>query len=130
MFGGGNAGGQITTSVSAGPVVGEVVDEYGTIRARDEPPRTAGPELSAFVEKMAASQAPPQNVTEDGYKVSSGPLSAGATLVRKFGSLLGGVGMSGGMSEGGAGTGVRVGLNGDGGAGGGGLSGLGGLRVF
>ncbi|KAJ3473186.1 hypothetical protein NLI96_g13097 [Meripilus lineatus] len=62
MFGGGNAGGQITTSVSAGPVVGEVVDEYGTIRPREvgEPPRTAGPELSAFAAQMEMGVMRPQ----------------------------------------------------------------------
>ena len=81
---------------STGPVVGEAVDEYGTIRAKEmEPPRTAGPELSAFAEKMDASPSAPPSTTITGaaeeYK-GAGPLSAGASLVRKFGSLLGGAG--------------------------------------
>ncbi|TCD61589.1 serine/threonine-protein kinase KIN2 [Steccherinum ochraceum] len=65
--------------------VEETVDEYGTIRSNDadEPPRTAGPELRAFAQQMDKADHP------DDYKPSA-PMSAGATLVRKFGSLLGG----------------------------------------
>ncbi|THH32748.1 hypothetical protein EUX98_g1453 [Antrodiella citrinella] len=65
--------------------VEESVDEYGAIRPNDaeEPPRTAGPELSSFAERKEPQDSP------DDYR-SSQPLSAGATLVRKFGSLLGG----------------------------------------
>lgn len=67
-----------------GPVE-EAVDEHGAITRNDgpEPPRTAGPELSAFAEQMETQDHP------DDYRPSA-PMSAGATLVRKFGSLLGG----------------------------------------
>jgi serine/threonine protein kinase KIN1/2 len=55
------------------------VDEHGVQRHDvSEPPRTAGPELSSFAEQM-----------EDQHD-DRPPMSAGATLVRKFGSLLGG----------------------------------------
>ncbi|KAI0084545.1 hypothetical protein BDY19DRAFT_898273 [Irpex rosettiformis] len=58
-------------------------DEYGNVqRDLHEPPRTAGPELTTFPEQ-AEEQDP-----VDELKVP--PMSAGATLVRKFGSLLGG----------------------------------------
>lgn len=59
-----------------------IVDEHGVQRHDiSEPPRTAGPELSSFAEQMEERE---QN---DELR---GPISAGATLVRKFGSLLGG----------------------------------------
>ncbi|KAH8105209.1 Pkinase-domain-containing protein [Cristinia sonorae] len=66
--------------------VEEVVDEHGAINRNDleEPPRTAGPELSAFAEQMETQDHP------DDYRTP--PMSAGATLVRKFGSLLAGGG--------------------------------------
>lgn len=58
------------------------VDEHGVHRHDiSEPPRTAGPELSSFAEQMETRE---QN---DEYRP---PMSAGASLVRKFGSLLGG----------------------------------------
>ena len=58
------------------------VDEHGMQRHDfSEPPRTAGPELTAFVEQMGSRE---QN---DDLRP---PMSAGANLVRKFGSLLGG----------------------------------------
>ncbi|CDO69735.1 hypothetical protein BN946_scf184697.g7 [Trametes cinnabarina] len=72
---------------------GEEVSEHGTVRARRdvlEPPRTAGPEFGTFSEKM---DTPRENA---GDKVAEEEprtpimLSAGASLVRKFGSLLGG----------------------------------------
>ncbi len=70
MFGGGG-----------GPQNG--VDEYGNAqRDPHEPPRTAGPELTTFPEQLEEQEA------IDELKVP--PMSAGATLVRKFGSLLGG----------------------------------------
>lgn len=47
-------------------------------------PRTAGPEVSEFA---AAKE---RIVGEDERGVSDGPLSAGATLVKRFGTLLGG----------------------------------------
>jgi len=61
----------------------DVVDEHGALV--NEPPRTAGPELSAFAEKMHSQNRP----SNEGL---SAPIAAGATLVRKFGSLLGGRG--------------------------------------
>ncbi|KAK7682030.1 hypothetical protein QCA50_014994 [Cerrena zonata] len=72
----------------------EESDENGTIRGnrRDmmEPPKTAGPELSAFAEQMEKSQQQQeQHQQDDSYRLPM-PISAGATLVRKFGSLLGG----------------------------------------
>ena len=67
-----------------GGVFGEknTVDEHGAL-AHQEVPRTAGPELSSFAEKM-------HRPSNDGSL--STPMAAGATLVRKFGTLLGGRG--------------------------------------
>lgn len=67
-----------------GPSTGHpTVDEHGVVEKPEiaEPPRTAGPELTSFAERM-----------EDHYGPDElrPPMSAGATLVRKFGSLLGG----------------------------------------
>ncbi|KAI0795861.1 hypothetical protein C8Q75DRAFT_711179 [Abortiporus biennis] len=76
---GGMFGGTVT-GVPAGPQ--DMVDEYGNIRTSNlDGPRTAGPELHTFAEQM-------EEHGDDGRP--SGPISAGATLVRKFGSLLGG----------------------------------------
>ncbi|KAL6303634.1 Pkinase-domain-containing protein [Sparassis latifolia] len=64
----------------------EAVTEHGTLRARRdplEPPRTAGPELTSFAERME-----PERLEEEPRTPVL--VSAGATLVRKFGSLLGG----------------------------------------
>ncbi|THG96595.1 hypothetical protein EW026_g5259 [Hermanssonia centrifuga] len=59
------------------------VDEHGTYRPDPlEPPRTAGPELSSFAEQMEEREQQSEELRH--------PMSAGATLVRKFGSLLGG----------------------------------------
>lgn len=60
------------------------MDEHGAIPRPDlqQPPRTAGPELTSFAEQMED-----QEHTEE---AKSATLSAGVTLVRKFGSLLGG----------------------------------------
>lgn len=60
------------------------VDEHGAVQAPDlrEPPKTAGPELTSFAE-----QSEDHTHTDE---ARSPTLSAGATLVRKFGSLLGG----------------------------------------
>ena len=76
-----------------GGVFGEkdVVDEHGALV--NEPPRTAGPELSAFAEKMHNQNRP----SNEGL---SAPMAAGATLVRKFGSLLGGRGGDDGKRHG------------------------------
>lgn len=74
----------------------EEVGEHGTLRPRrDEVPRTAGPELSSFAEKMDAprerDEAPPPRESEEEPEPRTPlVLSAGATLVRKFGSILGG----------------------------------------
>ncbi|KAI0072260.1 Pkinase-domain-containing protein [Panus rudis PR-1116 ss-1] len=110
-------------SVSTRPVVSkgwlfggggqEVVDEHGVVAGTSgvnaskgpmEPPRTAGPELSAFAQQMDRSQQQRegeqhQQQQDDGYHLTT-PMSAGATLIRKFGSLLGG----GSAREGGGGT--------------------------
>ncbi|KAI0703400.1 hypothetical protein BC835DRAFT_1262895 [Cytidiella melzeri] len=71
MFGGGGGGGH------------NGVDEQGIVMRTDphEPPRTAGPELTTFAEQMEEQ--------EPGEDIRAPPLSAGATLARKFGSLLG-----------------------------------------
>ncbi|KAH9942815.1 Pkinase-domain-containing protein [Amylocystis lapponica] len=63
----------------------EMVDEHGTL----EPPRTAGPVLTGFAERMDANA----NADADGEDAEDEArtpvlVSAGATLVRKFGSLL------------------------------------------
>lgn len=61
----------------------EAVDEHGALASeKKEPPRTAGPETTTFAEKADSR---PSN---DG-SVNAG---TGATLARKFGSLLGGRG--------------------------------------
>ncbi|KAI0338743.1 Pkinase-domain-containing protein [Trametopsis cervina] len=62
------------------------VDEYGAVRRPDptEGPRTAGPELTTFAEQIEEQEPEPV----DDARLP--PMSAGATLVRKFGSLLGG----------------------------------------
>lgn len=57
----------------------EVVDEHGALDTNM--PRTAGPERTSFAEKMGGDQ-----------HQAHGTLTTGATLVRKFGSLLGGRG--------------------------------------
>ncbi|KAI9068945.1 Pkinase-domain-containing protein [Trametes sanguinea] len=73
---------------------GGEVSEHGTVRPRrdmPEPPRTAGPEFGTFSEKMgdAPREGEGDKTAEEEPRT---PLmfSAGATLVRKFGSLLGG----------------------------------------
>ncbi|KAH9895931.1 Pkinase-domain-containing protein [Cubamyces lactineus] len=73
---------------------GDEVTEHGTVRPRrdmPEPPRTAGPEFGTFSEKMETPREEPDKATEDEPRTPV-MLSAGATLVRKFGSLLGGRG--------------------------------------
>ena len=89
----------------------EPVDEMGVMRAGaggdvnmglGEPPRTAGPELTSFAEQLERSQREREREHErerererdqerrrDDGREKDVPLSAGATLVRKFGSLLG-----------------------------------------
>ncbi|KAF6752697.1 CAMK/CAMKL/Kin1 protein kinase [Ephemerocybe angulata] len=65
---------------------GEPVDEHGA-RVVVEGPRTAGPELSTFREKEEMKG---KERRERGGEETTGstPFSSGATLVRKFGSLL------------------------------------------
>jgi hypothetical protein len=72
---------------------GPPVDEHGVPVV--DPPKTAGPELTTFAEKQnkeAASEREQEkeNKTEESSHLDKdhGPLSAGATLVRKFGSML------------------------------------------
>ncbi|TFK38383.1 hypothetical protein BDQ12DRAFT_683581 [Crucibulum laeve] len=78
------------------------VDEHGASRLA-EPPKTAGPEISTFSEKVDESaedrekereklEAEKEKVDNEAYHSPSSPLSAGATLVRKFGSMLVGKG--------------------------------------
>lgn len=65
--------------------------EQGTLRPRKdilEPPRTAGPEFGTFAEKMDAPREVEERQSEEEPRTPL--LSAGATLVRKFGSILGG----------------------------------------
>ncbi|KAL1943622.1 hypothetical protein VTO73DRAFT_4067 [Trametes versicolor] len=71
------------------------VNEHGTVRSRRdtlEPPRTAGPEFGTFAEKMEAPREKEGEADKDVDEEPRTPimLAAGATLVRKFGSLLGG----------------------------------------
>ncbi|KAI0922430.1 hypothetical protein AcV7_005966 [Taiwanofungus camphoratus] len=66
----------------------EPVGEHGTLRTRSgqnplEPPRTAGPEFTSFAEQMESEHAEAEDEPRQPALVS-----AGATLVRKFGSLL------------------------------------------
>ncbi|TFK51224.1 Pkinase-domain-containing protein [Heliocybe sulcata] len=66
----------------------DTIDEHGAFNEKRsppradayEPPRTAGPELASFGEKMDAPR---------DENAPLNPMAAGATLVRKFGSLLG-----------------------------------------
>ncbi|KAI0821802.1 Pkinase-domain-containing protein [Trametes gibbosa] len=73
---------------------GDEVTEQGTVRPhRDplDPPRTAGPEFGTFAEKIAEPQREEQPEGEreaDEEPRTPLVLTAGATLVRKFGSLL------------------------------------------
>ena len=86
MFGGGSGGGG-TTAVNEH---GLRVNVNSNVNGHDRP-RTAGPELSTFSERMEEEQAEAPSDTHDPPEVVSShaqPLSAGATLVRKFGSLL------------------------------------------
>jgi hypothetical protein len=89
MFGGGSGG---ATGVND---QGQLRVNVNNVNGHDghERPRTAGPELTTFPERMedeqaeaasAPADAPPDVVLSPG----SAPLSAGATFVRKFGSLL------------------------------------------
>ncbi|KAI0354421.1 Pkinase-domain-containing protein [Trametes cingulata] len=72
----------------------EEVSEHGTVRPRKdilEPPRTAGPEFGTFAEKMETPREKENQGEKEAEEEPRTPLvlSAGATLVRKFGSLLG-----------------------------------------
>lgn len=96
MFGG--AGPPPPTEMGMG------VDEHGV--PLREPPRTVGPEVTTFAEKTGVKEeqegTQPQQDEEDEEEREvgahgGGPLSAGATLVRKFGSLL--VGGGGGTHD-------------------------------
>ncbi|GLB42692.1 putative non-specific serine threonine protein kinase [Lyophyllum shimeji] len=67
------------------------VSEHGVpVRMNQEPPRTAGPEVVTFAEREEVEREREQRESEreDKEKEEHGPLSAGATLVRKFGSML------------------------------------------
>ena len=76
----------------------EEVSENGTPRASRalaDAPHTAGPELSSFAEKMEPAPPPREPSVTRPSEDENEPrtplmLSAGATLVRKFGSILGG----------------------------------------
>lgn len=72
----------------------EPVDEHGAIRV-PEPPKTAGPEVSTFKEKEGAEKEKehyeksyPHSEGERSSTTGMSTFSSGATLVRKFGSLL------------------------------------------
>ncbi|OCH90369.1 Pkinase-domain-containing protein [Obba rivulosa] len=81
------------------------VSQHGTLRPRKdiEPPRTAGPELTSFAQQMEAREQAEQQAEEDARPM--GLVSAGATLMRKVGSIIGGRGddsrRSGTMKRGG-----------------------------
>jgi len=70
------------------------VDEHG-VPVRDVP-KTAGPEMVTFSEKLGPEK---EEERESTHTLGGGALSAGATLVRKFGSMLVGGGRSGGGNE-------------------------------
>ena len=87
MFGGGSPG---PTGVNE---QGQLRVNVNNVNGLDDRPRTAGPELSTFPERMEDEQAESASVTVDVppevvLSTASQPLSAGATFVRKFGSLL------------------------------------------
>lgn len=75
---------------------GPPADEHGVPVV--ESPKTAGPELTTFVEKQnnvkeqAVGEKEQEKENKNGdssyFEKDHGPLSAGATLVRKFGSML------------------------------------------
>jgi serine/threonine protein kinase len=100
MFGGGGGGG------NSGGGASTAVNEHGQLRVNvngHEAPRTAGPELTTFAERMEDESetatpvaAPPEVVLSPATPTSS----PGATLVRKFGSLLIGGGGGGGSLRG------------------------------
>ncbi|KAF9005151.1 hypothetical protein BDQ17DRAFT_1353915 [Cyathus striatus] len=63
-----------------------VVDETGRMM---EPPKTAGPEFASFSERERFLRTKGwQTLDAEGQHAYGSPLSAGATLVRKFGSML------------------------------------------
>ena len=75
------------------------VDEHGV-----PVPKTAGPEMVTFSEKLEEAMGPEkkeegERERESSHTLGGGALSAGATLVRKFGSMLVGGGKSGGGNE-------------------------------
>ena len=91
MFGGGGGGGG-----GEGGGGSTAVNEHGQLRVNvngHEVPRTAGPELTTFAERMedeqteteAPTPGPPPDVVLSPATPTASP---GATLVRKFGSLL------------------------------------------
>ncbi|EIN06534.1 Pkinase-domain-containing protein [Punctularia strigosozonata HHB-11173 SS5] len=84
-----------------------IVNEHGIVEKEAppyrEPPRTAGPETTSFGEKEASLTPKPSHTADEDYPQA--PMSAGATLVRKFGSLL--VGNRDGSVRGGT-TGKRA----------------------
>jgi hypothetical protein len=88
------------------------VNEHGHLRVSvnshingHERPRTAGPVLTTFAERMedeeaaAAASEPPSSPPEVVLMPATPPTSAGATLVRRFGNLLVGGGSVRGSSD-------------------------------
>jgi serine/threonine protein kinase len=62
---------------------GQLADEHGVQVV--EPPKTVGPEITSFAEKQ---QKTAEQDVDSSHEKEHGPLSTGATLVRKFGSML------------------------------------------
>ncbi|KAF8063306.1 CAMK/CAMKL/Kin1 protein kinase [Lyophyllum atratum] len=86
MFGGGGGGqGQGQVQVSEH---GEPMKINPAAWGVGEAPRTAGPEVGTFAERGEGEHAWEEREREREREAEHGPLSAGATLVRKFGSLL------------------------------------------
>lgn len=67
------------------------VDEHG-VQFVGSPQKTAGPELTVFVKKPGDQEKGNKDMDVSPTEREHGPLSAGATLVRKFGSMLVGKG--------------------------------------
>jgi serine/threonine protein kinase KIN1/2 len=73
----GSAGGPTRSWNEKGP--------FGKLEEVPEPPKTVGPEVVSFADKM---EKPPRDAAKDNDGEEEPPMSAGATLVRKFGSML------------------------------------------
>ncbi|PPQ65043.1 hypothetical protein CVT26_015739 [Gymnopilus dilepis] len=74
-----------TLSRGWGAMFGGHADEQGALHDIPEPPKTVGPDTTTFGDKASP---PAEGHDKDRHEHYSSPFSSGATLVRKFGSLL------------------------------------------